>query len=153
MSTTPGQRAASGPQGPPLSMRWRSWPLREDVPRAVIVVMGLVAAWVVVRWVTGQTHLALMALAVLVIALWRFYLPVWFELSVEGVNQQVLGRQRRVPWQAIHHYEVCSAGVLLLPPADRCPMDVVRGLFVPWGNHHEEVLAQVRYYLGRPKEP
>jgi hypothetical protein len=65
------------------------------------------------------------------------------------VNRWVFGRYRRIPWQEIRSYRVYSNGVLLLPTADPCPMDAFRGLYVPWGRHQGEVLAQVHYYLDR----
>jgi len=141
-----------GPEatGPPPSVQWRSWPLRDGVLGATVVVGALAGAGVSVWSLTAKVHLALLAAAVLAIALWRFFLPVWFELNSEGVSQFVFGRRRRVPWRGIRRYEVCASGVLLLPHADPCPLDACRGLYLPWGENRQEVLAQVRYYLDRP---
>jgi hypothetical protein len=137
-------------QAPPPSLQWRSWPLRESLPAAFFVPVGLLAAGGAVRWVTGQTHLALVAVAALAIALWRFFLPVSFELNSEGVSQWVFGRRRRIAWREIRRYEVCSSGVLLLPRPDACPLDACRGLHLPWGKHRADVLAHIHYYLDRP---
>ena len=136
--------------GPPPAVQWRSWPLGESLPGAVLVAAALLGGGAAVRWVTGQTHLALVAAALLAVALWRFFLPVWYELNAEGVSQWVLGRPRRIPWRNVRRYEVCSSGVLLLPRADACPLDVCRGLYLPWGKHRQEVLAHVHYYVDRP---
>lgn len=136
--------------GPPPTLTWRCWPAREHAVGTLIVLAGLAAAGAGVRLLTGQTHLALFAVGVLGLALWRFFLPVAFELNPEGVDQWLLGRHRRVHWTAVRRYEVCSAGVLLLPFADRSAMDAFRGLYLPWGDHREAVLFQVRYYLDRP---
>jgi len=141
---------SSWPREPPPAVRWRSWPLRENVLGGLGVVVALSAAWLGIHWITEQTHLALLAAVVLAVALWRFFLPTWFELNADGVSQWLFGRCRRIPWRAIRRYEVCSAGVLLLPHADRCPMDPLRGLYLPWGSRRDEVLAQVQYYLDRP---
>lgn len=105
-----------------------------------------------VRLLTGQTHLALLALAALAAALWRFFVSVVFELNADGVNRWVFGRHKLIAWRAIRRYEVCSTGVLLLPFSDRCPMDSFRGLFMPWASHRHEVLAHLRYYLDRSQE-
>jgi hypothetical protein len=102
--------------------------------------------------VTGRLHLALLAVAALGIALWRFFLPTTFELNSEGVSQWRFGRRRRIPWREIRRYDVYSSGVLLLPVADACPLDACGGLFLPWGKHRPEVLAHVHYYLDRPAE-
>jgi hypothetical protein len=134
----------------PPPVQWRSWPLCESIPTSVAVVGGLLAAGAGVGWITGQMHLALLAMAVLVLASWRFFLPKLFELNAEGVNQWLLGRHRRIPWREIRRYEVRSSGVLLLPHADARPVDVLGGLYLPWGRRRDEVLAQVRYHLDRP---
>jgi hypothetical protein len=136
------------PEPPPV--QWRSWPLCEHIPASVAVVGGLIAAGVGVRWITGETHLALLAVVVLVLAMWRFFLPKLFELNAEGVNQWLLGRYRRILWSEIRCYRVCSSGVLLLSRAEARPIDVFGGLYVPWGKRRDEVLAQVRYHLDRP---
>ena len=153
MSTMSAREEPFWPEEPPPSMRWWSWPLRENTLCAGLVLLGLAAAGIGIRQLTGATHLALLAVAVLAIALWRFFLPVQFELNADGVNQWLFGRCRQIPWKAICGYEVCSAGVLLLPRADRCPMDPLRGLYLPWGSRRDEVLARVRYYLDPRPEP
>ena len=134
---------------PPPPVQWRSWPLRENIPAAVALVAGLVAAGIGVRWVTGQMHLAVLAGAVLGLAMWRFFVPTLFELNTEGVSLWLFARHRQIPWTEIRRYEVRSSGVLLLPRAEPCPVDAFRGLYLPWGKHRDEVLAQVRYYLDR----
>ena len=147
MSTGSSRSTQTLRPDPPVPIQWRSWPVREGAFRTSLVLLGLVAAWALVRWITGQMHLALLAMAALGLSLWRFFLPVTFELNAHGVDHSLLGRRRQVPWQAIGRYEICKSGVLLLPQADRCPIDVFRGLYLPWGSHRVEVLAHVRYHL------
>jgi hypothetical protein len=108
-----------------------------------------------VAQLTGRSYLGAFALTALALSLWRFFLPVLFELNAGGVHQRILGRRRHVPWKSIHRCEIFADGVLLLPMADRCALDALRGLYLPWGGHRDEVLANVRYYLpvnadGRP---
>ncbi len=124
----------------------------DDAARTALVVIGLLAAAVLVRWLSGQTHLAVMALIALAAALWRFFLPVEFELSERGVDQQIFGRRRRIPWQAIQRCEVGSAGVLLLPDEDRSGMAPFRGLYLPWSGRRGEVLTLIGHYLEWPQD-
>ena len=152
MSFAPDEFDFAESQAAPPSLQWRSWPLGESLSAAVLVPAGLLAAGAAIRWVTGQTHLALLAVAALGIALWGFFLPTAFELNSEGVSQWLLGRRRRIPWREIRRYQVRASGVLLLPSADACPLDACRGLYLPWGRHRPEVLAHVHYYLDRPAE-
>ena len=84
------------PPEPPPPIRWRSWPVRDEPGRGLLVTIGLVTLTVAIGWLSGEVYLALAALAALVVALWRFFLPVAFELSGEGVDQRLLGRRRRL---------------------------------------------------------
>jgi hypothetical protein len=136
---------------PPPPIRWRSWPVRDGGVRGLIVLIGLLIVAVVAGWLSGKAYMGLAALAALVVALWRFFLPVVFQLSREGVDQRLFGRQRCIPWHAIRRYEVRSAGVLLLPQEDRSAMAAFRGLYLPWTTHRDEVLAHVRHYLNRSR--
>lgn len=82
----------------------------------------------------------------LLLALWRFFVPSEFELGARGISQEVLGRKRRIPWRAIGHVTICRDGVFL--GRDDGPLENFRGLYLPWGQHREEVLALVGYYQG-----
>ena len=137
---------------PPPLVRWWSCPIRDGILGALVVLGGLTAAGIGLHAATGRLHLALFAVLVLTLALWRFFTPVLFELNTDGVNQWVLGRHRRISWNEIHRYEICSKGVLLLRHADCRPIDAFGGLYLPWRNRREEVLAQVHYYLDPPEE-
>lgn len=148
----PAEQQLSFTQAPPAPIQWRSWPAREHALRTLLTVLGLLMAAVVIQWVAGRPYMTLLALAALVVAMWRFFLPVGFELSDEGVDQRLFGRRRRIPWQAIGAYEVCGAGVLLLPEKDDSALAAFRGLYVPWTTHRDEVLANVHHYLGGPDE-
>ena len=133
-------------------LRWQSWPLRDDPIRALLVTAGLGAVGLLVRWITGEWHLAALAAAAMAAGGWRFFVPVVFELSGEGVDQWVFGRRRHIPWTAVRCHEAGPDGVLLLPTRERSPLAFLRGLHVPFGAHRDEVLAIVRHYLGPPND-
>jgi len=151
MSSTTEQNA-SPPEPPPVPIRWRSWPLRDDMPRSSAVLAGLLAAGLLAGWLSGRAYLALLAMAALAAALWRVLLPVDFELNNEGVHQWVFGRYRRIPWRAVGRYEICRTGILLLPQPDDTALASFRGLYLPFQGHREEILVQIRHHLEQRKE-
>lgn len=108
---------------------------------------GLVAVGLFVYWQTGRLHLAIGAALAIAVTTWRFFVPVTFELNAEGVHQWVFGRHRRIPWSEIRQHQIFSSGVLLLPYEHGSPIEVMQGLFLPWGMRRDEILAQIRYYL------
>ncbi|MDY0168433.1 MAG: hypothetical protein RBS80_17925 [Thermoguttaceae bacterium] len=131
-------------------IRWRSWPVARSPVRSGLVLLGVVTLGLLV-WVTvGSWPLGLLAAAALVVTLWRFFTPVAFGLSEYGVDQWVYGRRLRIPWRAIRRYQVCSAGVLLVPHGERTIMAPFRSLYLPWESHCDEVLAYMRHYLDGP---
>jgi len=144
MSDTADQSVTIESQ-PPASLQWRSWPVRDNAFRSSAVAVGLLVAVVLVYAFTGQLLLVLLALAAMAAALWRFFLPVDFELGETGIDQSVFGR-RHIPWGAIRRYEICRAGILLLPEANG-PLSPLRGLYLPWTRHRDEVILRVRYYV------
>jgi hypothetical protein len=151
--TSPSEPKSFVPSPAPTPIRWQSWPLRDERLRALLLLIGIVAVGLLVQTLTGRVYLSLLAVAVLMIASWRFFLPVVIELSDEGVSQQRFGRQHRTAWQSIRRYEVCSTGVLLLPDEDRSILASFRGLFLPWATHRDEVLAHVHHHLDQPARP
>jgi len=153
MSTPPEQPPVKPEEpesidGRPAAIRWRSWPAVERFGRTGLVALVLLVATALVRWSTGRTVLALLALAALLVALWRYFVPVHFELDENGVDHWALGLRRHVPWSAISRYEVCRTGVLLVPNGDQTPMSAIAGLFLPFAENEEAVLRRLRYYIG-----
>lgn len=151
MSSLPS--TASAPalrRGPPPPVSWRSWPLEEGGASAwwlSIVAVGVIVA---VGLSTGSPQRTLVACAVLSAAAWRFFVPIHFELSAQGISQEVFGRQRRIPWRAFEGGEVCREGVFLRPAGGSWTL--FRGLYLPWGSRRSEVVAFVDYYLNQPRQ-
>ncbi len=136
-------------QPPPATLRWQSWPAREKPLRTGVLAVGMAGAVVGIYLSSGQPLIPVLALAAFVASLWRFFLPVVFELNEGGVDQQIFGRPRRIPWQAVRGYTIHSEGVLLLPYKDPSPLSAFRGLFVPFSTHRNEILTHVSRYLDR----
>ncbi len=96
---------------------------------------------------TGRPDWAIAAALGVAAAAWRYFVPVVYELGTLGLTIQVLTRQRRVAWRSIDHYDLRSTGVFLSPHPERGPLDAFSGLYLPWGDHKDEVLANVEFYL------
>ena len=147
MSTASARGNSAWADEPPPLVRWRRWPLRDNFLFGAMALVGLAAVGLLVYWQTDRLHLAIGAALAIAIATWRFFVPVTFELNAEGVHQWVFGRHRRIPWSEIRQHQIFSSGVLLLPYEHGSPIEVMQGLFLPWGMRRDEILAQIRYYL------
>jgi hypothetical protein len=94
---------------------------------------------------TGSVKWALVACGVLAASAWRFFVPVHYELSAQGVLLEVLGRQRRIAWRAFESAELCREGAYLRFAGTTFGLN--RGMYLPWAAHRSEVVAFVDYYL------
>lgn len=123
------------------------WPVRQE-PIGSLVALTIAGgvSWLV-AYSTGLVWLGWAAAGMLAITLWRTLLPVTFEIGVSGVTQIIFGRRRRISWPAIRGYEVRGNGVLLVPDAEITPLSPLRGLYIPWLDQRDRVLAAVEYYL------
>ena len=149
--TMPDSADQPAPQpAPPAAVRWRSWPARDNLIHSLLVGLGLLIGGLLIFWGSGQVYLTFLAVLAVVASMWRFFLPIVFELDDRGVGQRLFGRQRHIAWNAIGSYEICPQGVLLLPHEDRSFFAPFRGLYVPWKEHHDAVLQLVKYHLDAP---
>lgn len=140
-------RAASGGSRTltPVPIAWQSWPVIDSV----WVLLGLTAVVVAVPTVVWSTVRNLpMAVACGLVAaysVWRQFVPTVFELNALGVTTRTLGRSRRVPWISIDRFVVGNRGALLT--SSGAPLEIFRGLYLPWGGHRDQILSSLRYYL------
>lgn len=148
-SLPPATLAPAVRRGPPPPVTWRSWPLEEGGASAWLLSMAAVGVILAVGLSTGSPQRTLLACALLGAAAWRFFVPTHFELSAQGISQEVFGRQRRIPWRAFESCEICREGVFLRAASGRWAQ--FRGLYLPWGARRSEVLALVDYYLSQAR--
>lgn len=137
---------------PPPPVRWEHWPAQAHPLVAAALSAGVVATGWLAAEVTARPYPGWLAAAALLVAFWRFFLPVRYELNSDGIHRVVLGRRRRIPWQSIRSFRADAGGVLLLPFPDPCPLDALRGEYLPWNDHRAEILAFLHYYVASDQE-
>lgn len=135
---------ASSKAPPPVV--WRSWPLRDEPTptRLLALALGMLAMAVIA--VTSSGWLALMAIGVLLAAMWRHFVPVEYRVGARGFRQTFFGRGSTIRWSQIRVVELRARGVLLYPDTYFGPLRAMRGLYVPWRSHRKEVLRLVDFY-------
>lgn len=131
----------------PENVTLESWPLRERPLESWSLLALAGGAGALVGWTSGSEGLGWVATFALIVTLWRVWIPVTWEFSSRGVLERKFGRKRRIPWAAIRHSEAYRRGVLLLPDRVLNSLAPLRGVYVPWGNQREALLANLEYYL------
>src|SRR5262245_25403950 len=89
----------------PGTIRWRNWPLVDHMRSSWLLPLGILSVAVFVGWLGDSWLLAVVAVALLALALWQFFIPVTYEICPLGIRRYALGRMRLVPWLAIRAYQ------------------------------------------------
>lgn len=147
MSTIHSRGSSSVVRQPPNDLRLTNWPLVDDVLRAWATILGVFAISIFAGWWSDSILMGLVCFVVLQIPIWRLWIPVRFEFGSKGIGQTVLGRSSRVPWRMIARYEIMKYGVLLLPEDAAPPFSRLRGVYVRWRDHREQLTELVGYYV------
>lgn len=124
-----------------------NWPLvQRPVASLAALALAGAASWLAAG-LTGHWAVGAVAAVALAATTWQTWLPVRYHFSGSGVTRIVLGRRRVIPWSAIRHYTARADLILLLPDAAITPLSPLRGLSLRTGHQHEQVLANIEYYL------
>lgn len=149
MSTTAKTNPSPQAVELPRRLRWRSSPL-SDAPRwSWVAVVGLVAVGLLVRTMVGSSLAGLLAVAASAASMWRFFLPVDYEISADGIAETVFGRRQGIPWSAVSGYLIQRNGFVLLRTRTAVPLDAFRAHFIPFGPHKDLILQMLARHIGR----
>jgi len=146
-SIRPARDGSSRVRQAPEDVTIDDWPLR-DRPLGASLGLTLAAGltWLAV-WATGNVPVGAAIGVLLLLPLWRTWLPVHYQVGSGGIVQSVAGWRRRIPWTAIRRYEPRDEGVLLFADATAVGLSSLRGLFLHCGAKREAVIAQLEHHL------
>jgi len=130
---------------------WVSWPLRDAFPASLLVPAGIAGLALLAAW-TADNHLPGAAVAaVLVVALWRYFLPVGYHVDSTGITETIFRRRRHIPWHAVRRCELKRRGLVLFRERNVAPVHALRAYYVPFGRHRQIVQALAVRYLSRQR--
>ena len=140
---------------PPRPVHWRSWPLM-DGGLTIWLWPPTVALFAWLTWqATGSLGWAMFVLVMLLICLWKMFVPVYYELNTEGVELRLMGHWRRLAWRKFDGWGQFPRGAVLhTRPAPDEPPDLLHGLYLPLSPSRRRIrdkaLRALNYYLGPP---
>jgi hypothetical protein len=129
----------------PVPIAWRSWPVIDSVWELLGLSTVVVGVPAVVWSSSNNLPVAVACGLVAAFTVWKSYVPTTYEINALGVTSRTLGRSRRIPWISIDRFIVGRKGVFLT--SSGAPLEFLRGLYIPWGRHREQILSSLRYYL------
>ncbi len=136
------------PKAPPAVLHWRHWPVRDEFsthgPLLILaVVMAIITGNAIHNgWLTAIVVLTWVAVS------WQMFVTTEYELNGSGLTQVTAGRMRSIPWRNIRRYRVVAKGVFIYLRTKETPLDGLRSIFLPFGNHRVEALFAFHHYLG-----
>ena len=123
------------------------WPLRDEPLRSVLRLGFAAADGGAAAYASGEWFVGGIAAAAIAAAMWRMFVPVDYELGIEGVALRAWGRVRRFPWRAVGTCRFTRYGVFLYGTEDPAPVDAIGAVFVPWCGQRDAIEAQVRRFV------
>ena len=152
-STATSTPNASAIPAVPSEVLLFNWPLVQNGWRSLIHVLatGLIVA-LAYYW-SGSLAMTLLTGLVLVIATWRFWVPMRYRLTAEGIGQFGFGRRRLIPWPSIVRYEILRDGITLHFGRDDSLLARLSTIHLTWGSDRERVLAMVDFFTRHDRTP
>lgn len=132
---------------PVAQLQWRCWPLVDGSSYSWIVVPAIVVVFAVTLLVTESWLAACAAPVLLIVAAWRFFIPVSYTVDAGGVSWRVMGRRRSIAWSSVRHCAVRHQGVVLYMRHRVAPLDTLRSVYVPWCGHRDALLESLKRWL------
>lgn len=130
-----------------MMLRWRSFPLKEEPYRALLVLsISAVFLYIAYDW-TKMWFLVVLCGGVLFLSLRRFFLPTEYRLDDEWVTVTTAGWERRRRWSEFKNAYFHRVGVHLSPFERPNWLDSFRGLFLRYSGNGEEVERFVKERL------
>lgn len=138
---------------PPQDFEWRVHPFMESRPRAALSILAPLAMAGLVHLWLGSWLWTGLGFLLLVSAEFPFFLPALCRFDAEGASLRRAGATVAKRWAQLKSYYPDRNGVLLSPFARPFWMENFRGLYLPYGRHRDEVLAQLLNRMGQPPQP
>jgi hypothetical protein len=128
------------------------WPLVDNKRWSWLAIVGILAVGAMAGYFSGAWFLALLAMIGLTVTLWKFFVPVNYELGSLGLRRSAIGRTTFLAWQAVRAYQLRPTGAVLFQRPDPTAIDLLRSVFVPYPADDDDALCALRNYLAHALE-
>lgn len=137
---------------PPAELTWHAHPARERPAAAVLAGFVIIAVGVGVALVLdargwNAVLTSIVAMAVLVMSLNRFFLPSRFRIDADGITAEHPLRTTRLAWRDLHGLRTDRHGGFLATSSRRTWGSMHRGMHLLFGASRDEALRLIRARL------
>ena len=125
----------------------RNWPLIDGGWRSLLTVAATVSLGIVALLQSHSTSMAILTMAAVILAMWRFWLPVHYHIHRRGIDERCLFWHRTIGWRHIQGCQMLRRGALIRcrPEGDDLP---VRVRFIEWHRQRQAIVEALTFYCG-----
>jgi hypothetical protein len=132
-------------------LRWVTHPMMEFPAKAVLFWAVYLLVLLAVRIATKEWIFVVLSGLILIASLRGFVLPTAYKIDSEGIEIDRWFYKTRKKWGDFRSHVVERNGVFLSPFSVKHRMENFRGVFVPTGKYHQQVVEMVGRYVERMK--
>ena len=125
---------------------WTAFPMRESPLKGIFFWMVVIFTIWAIHWNIGSVMLTFVAAVILLGALTSFFLPTTYILDESGAGFKRWFHRRRLSWSKVRSVVDERDGMFLSPFPVKSRLENFRGLYLPYRNNRERVLAVVKFY-------
>lgn len=131
------------------TVSWQAHPAKERLGAAGFAVVVIAAmAWLAYDLMQSLWW-AVLAIAILLIALNRFFWPTTYRIDAEGIIAQSPWRRQQLRWSELRRFVYDRRGGYLSTRKCRSVLDVSRGMHVLFGTERDVIIARIRELMNK----
>jgi hypothetical protein len=123
-----------------------NWPLVDGGWRSWLVVLGTLSAGAVAWRISSSPLMGLLSSVVLMLSMWRFWLPVRYHIHGRGIIENCLGRRRLIPWRSIEQCRLRKHGVVIRLDPKQLWFDGFGATYIQGRDQQESLAAVIHFY-------
>ena len=132
----------------PAELHWAAHPLLDEPPAKSALLIAIILGVSVVASVSfGGIGYGLLSMALLAVALSRYFVPTRYALDGAGAQVSHLGARRQISWAQVRSIGMDAQGVFLSPFSRPHRLAPFRGCFLRFGNNRDEIIRFVRTHV------
>jgi hypothetical protein len=132
-------------------LRWVTHPMMEFPLKAAVFWAVFLLVLLAVRASTKEWVFVVLSGLILIGSLRGFVLPTAYKINAEGIEIDRWFYKTRKKWSDFRSHVVERNGVFLSPFSVKHRMENFRGLFIPTGKYHQQVVEFVGRFVERMK--
>ena len=128
-------------QPAPLSLK--CWPLKHRPVSAVAIFLAIVAFSLGLAYASSSLAYGLSSVLILVLVLWRIWVPVTYRIGANGIVQTIWGRDFHIAWRAVGSVRYAQNACVLYRASFAAPFASLQTVVLEYGSEPDQPMSSV----------